>query len=419
MGSFTPTFDEEYRRYADLLLTHHRLLSEGEDEADETVAVEYEMTELWGRLDAVQRRSLSGLGSDLNWVRRRSSPPPRGRKPEDVTTQDSQSLDKVTKDSDWHGVLHHLRICGPLIPPFELAHRRAFAWVAVEMPPVAGVFYDFAAGLEPSNGSIAVLALRTADRVDPAVASARAWRIVEDPYRHPAVVVTQGAAMLLREAERTARPINRPLFADLLRSSLDRLQLEQTSEAERAMAFQLAAVGFETLGELPEALRCYEEGLKLRPDSDDMLVGKGLLLYGRQSDRAAEAFARAAEHRFPFVWPYFFLAHYHLVRRQFDRCLSYSSQGREIATSDPVRAELLEWSAISQSALSYPDEAVVSLFRQAIALDPTNERIARNLRAFESSRNGPIPLQWDVESEGSLKVRRAAEAKRQISLAAA
>jgi hypothetical protein len=52
-----------YLEYADRLLHHHRLLAEGKETGDETVAVEDEMTDLWERLDLVQRKSLSGLGS--------------------------------------------------------------------------------------------------------------------------------------------------------------------------------------------------------------------------------------------------------------------------------------------------------------------------------------------------------------------
>ena len=63
MSPHTPTLDEMYRRYADLLLRHHRLLSEDKDEDAETETVEEEMTRLWDRLDAMQRRSLLGLGS--------------------------------------------------------------------------------------------------------------------------------------------------------------------------------------------------------------------------------------------------------------------------------------------------------------------------------------------------------------------
>ncbi|HBI42312.1 MAG TPA: hypothetical protein DDY78_05560 [Planctomycetales bacterium] len=147
MGLFTPTVDQAYLKYADLLLQHHRLLSENKDEADETMAVENEMTELWERLDAKQKRSLSGLGSDLNWIRREASPHPRGRTPEDATPLDYRALEQTKKNADWHGVLHYLRVCASKTPPLHLARLRAEAWQVVDLPAISRVFSDFAARL--------------------------------------------------------------------------------------------------------------------------------------------------------------------------------------------------------------------------------------------------------------------------------
>ena len=166
MGPYNPTVDDLYRRYVDLLLRHHHLLSECRDEDSEFESVEEEMTQLWNRLDETQRRSLSGLGSDLNWVRRGRQLAPRCRRPEEVTHHEFQALVKARDSSDWHGLLHHLRLCAPKATLFQLAYLRASAWASFEIPQVASVFYDVAAELEPSNGSIALLALRSADLTD-------------------------------------------------------------------------------------------------------------------------------------------------------------------------------------------------------------------------------------------------------------
>src|SRR5437879_1996397 len=108
MSADQPTLDEPYRRYTQLLLRHHHLLSEGKEAAAETEVVEEEMTRLWERLAEAQRRSLSGLGSDLNWIRRGCRPPPKGRRPEEVAPQDCEALVQARAENDWHGVLHQL-----------------------------------------------------------------------------------------------------------------------------------------------------------------------------------------------------------------------------------------------------------------------------------------------------------------------
>jgi tetratricopeptide (TPR) repeat protein len=419
MSVYTPTTDEAYRQYAELLVKHHQLLSENKNEDTETELVEDEMSSLWESFDSLQKQSLSGLGSDLNWARRGCQGALHGRKPEDVTRQDFQTLVELREKDDWHGVLHYLRLCAPCMRPFQLADLRATAWSAIHLPKVVTVFYDVAAELEPSNGPIALLALRAAEEADPVVALEKARRITEDEYRYTAVVVTLATAMQLREFEGKGIPYGRQLFAELLHSSVRRLRLERTTDAEAAMTYQLAATGFESLDEPQEALKCYEEGLKKAPDKETLLVGLGLLLYGRDDDRAAIAFSRAAQLDSPLVWPYFFLSHFHLLRHQFKESLRFSMVALPIAATNPVRAELLEWIAICQSELAYGDEAVRTLFREATALDPANERIARNFRFFETARHGVSQLRFDIEPAASLKVRRAPEARPSLARVAA
>ena len=199
MSPHTPTIDDTYRRYADLLLRHSRLLAERGDEDAETEAVEEEMTRLWDHLDAVQRRSLSGLGSDLNWARNGCQLTPRSRRSEDVTSQEFQAIGEAKDRGDWHGVLHHLRVCSPRIPPFGLAGQRALAWRAIGFPQLASVFFDLASELEPSNGLIAF----SSPSVRPHRSilrrpSIRARTILDDPFRHPTEVVALAIGMLVQ-----------------------------------------------------------------------------------------------------------------------------------------------------------------------------------------------------------------------------
>ena len=151
METSIPTIDESYRRYADLLLRHNSLLANQNDEDEETEAVEEEMTALWDGLNSDQRRSLAGLGSDLTWVRRHCQLAPRARRAEEVTPDDLRSLSESRDRGDWHGLLHHLRVCGAKITPLELASLRASAWAAIGFPDLAIVFRDLATELEPSR----------------------------------------------------------------------------------------------------------------------------------------------------------------------------------------------------------------------------------------------------------------------------
>src|SRR5271154_7242536 len=109
MTSFDPTIDAAFRESAELELRCHYLLTEGKENAPEILAAEDRMTVLWENLDEVQRRSLNGMGSDLNWIRRKCEPPPKGRKePTEVTAKEQQELVAAIGSKEWHKTLHFL-----------------------------------------------------------------------------------------------------------------------------------------------------------------------------------------------------------------------------------------------------------------------------------------------------------------------
>jgi hypothetical protein len=142
MSPFDPKMDAAFREYADLQLRHHDLLVEGKASAPETSAVEDRMDALWGTLDDTQRRSLSGMRSDLNWAQRRGEPAPKGRKaPEEVAREEQQELVAAIGLKEWHRILHYLRLCAPLYPIAALAQLRGSAYEAIGLPTYASIFY--------------------------------------------------------------------------------------------------------------------------------------------------------------------------------------------------------------------------------------------------------------------------------------
>ena len=152
MSPFDPTTDAVFREYADLELRCHHLLLEMKENAPELAAAEDRMDVLWEQLDEVQRRSLKGMGSDLNWVRRKGESPPNGRKdPTDVPPLEQQELMAAIGSKEWHKVLHDLRLCAPLFPVITLAHLRGSAYDAIGFPTYASVFYEQASFFAPAD----------------------------------------------------------------------------------------------------------------------------------------------------------------------------------------------------------------------------------------------------------------------------
>lgn len=144
----TLAINDSYVRYADLLLKHFRLLSNGKDESAGAEQIEDEMSRLWEKLDEAQRHSLNGIGSDLNWVRRRGELPPRGRRVEEVSSQDLDELKTAQSAKNWQAVLFHLRTCGSIIAPASLALIRERCYREIGPDSIADVFGEFAAELQ-------------------------------------------------------------------------------------------------------------------------------------------------------------------------------------------------------------------------------------------------------------------------------
>ena len=141
MSEPNPTINGVFREYTALTLRLHQLLLEGAEDSAEMSEVEERMETIWPTLDEVQRRSLKGMASDLNWIRRNGGPPPKGPKTvADVSAQELQELSAAIKSKEWHRILHYLRRCAPAFQAASLARERGIAYEAIGFAEFARVF---------------------------------------------------------------------------------------------------------------------------------------------------------------------------------------------------------------------------------------------------------------------------------------
>jgi len=133
-------------------------------------ALEDRIDELWATLDDVQRRSLSGMASDLNWIRRKGEPPPNGRKlAEQITTVEQRQLADAVKAKDWHQILHCLRLCGPTVPRFRWHIGALWPYQALGLADYAVLFREQEIEAEPTSTDRNLSALTSVDSVDPVI----------------------------------------------------------------------------------------------------------------------------------------------------------------------------------------------------------------------------------------------------------
>jgi tetratricopeptide (TPR) repeat protein len=205
-----------------------------------------------------------------------------------------------------------------------------------------------------------------------------------DPESHSTRVVLKAADIIFQSTREHPKHKARPILEFLIlifERVIVRLETSGEGSSEPsllAMALTLTGYCYEHLDLTDQARRYYDRGLSLFPTNDALLVARGILLYGRETDRSVRDFENAVQRGSPLVWSYFYLAHDALLSDRFDLCLDICTRALRLPASSEVQANLLEWMAISQTSLGYPAEAVESVFQAARRL----AQIMRGLRGI-------------------------------------
>ena len=135
--------DENFKAYARALMRHHYLLEVGKGDDAEAERTEELLSALWGNLNDTQRLQLRGLSSDLNWLRRKYAPPPKGRKRKDVTPEELREFYRLNETQDLLRLLPALRVCASAVPPVFVARQIQVVFqsrLLVEVAEIGGLF---------------------------------------------------------------------------------------------------------------------------------------------------------------------------------------------------------------------------------------------------------------------------------------
>jgi len=79
-----PAITDYLEAYAETLLRHHLLVSDGKEENPKLEEVEDQLGRQWENLDKAQQEQMRGLSSDLNWIRRGYAQAPKAKAREQV-----------------------------------------------------------------------------------------------------------------------------------------------------------------------------------------------------------------------------------------------------------------------------------------------------------------------------------------------
>ncbi|MGA7499165.1 MAG: hypothetical protein WBX00_20740 [Isosphaeraceae bacterium] len=366
----------------------HELTATGRLDSPEADAVRDATDAPWGALTEEEKRRISGLSEDLYSI---TDPAQTAVKEKNPQSQ-ARLVDvyQARQRGEWDRVFELLRRWGAYLDPSLLSYLRGATWVEAGDPATAAIFYKHASELQPDNGNYLALYLNTLNKVASSEAQRRAEEILREPDKFQPVVVAHASNIMFDLAKELPEAEAAKFFRKLipkLESALGKVEQGDEGGVDGStFSMACALLGFchEFLGENQAALGYYSKGLTVNPTNDALLVARGILLYG-ESPRAIDDFRLAIQQGSTLVWPYFFLAHYHVVTGQFEQCRHLCERGLEKGGSDAVNSELAEWLAISQSELGFPLDMVRGSFDASVRFDPSNERARRNLAAFEAA----------------------------------
>jgi tetratricopeptide (TPR) repeat protein len=374
--------------YVRLLRQLHQLIRNRADETPEGDALRERMDEPADYLTDAEIDCLNAISADFYTLASPSrpvqpNPPPSAR---DDLIQSFEA--KETRD--FPRALELLRRNEAFRPPAGVAYFRGRIWSEAGEDEIAVEFFQKAKDLEPQRGGYGYMWLEALSRVDEVVALAHARQFLQQPADHPPQLILKAADLVFASVtqqpdEGTANVLQKlvRVFEDVV------LRLEMSAEpgGENIIADTLCLVSrcYERLGHVDEARRWLDKGLATFPKHAPLLIVRGVHLFETDPDGSARDFNRAIQVDSNEALPYFFLAYYYHMRDRSEECVKMASAATRLSNSPFVRANCLEWIAISEEKLGYPPEGVRATFLAAKQLAPDNPQIGRNLKFFEES----------------------------------
>jgi tetratricopeptide (TPR) repeat protein len=291
------------------------------------------------------------------------------------------------------------------IDPALVSYLRGSIWLEAGDPVTAVLFFEHASELKKDDDNFLARYLDVLYLADPLTAEKRADEILKEYSKYSPIVISRAVGIIRSASVRTASDLERRRIYEYLERILKVTLPKVDQQLDRSIyVILLAQLGFcyELLDNWPAALESYSRGLLVDPDNDTILVSRGMLTYGT-NPQAINDLEIAIQTGTSYVWPYFFLAHHYLLSRRFEECRRLCERVLSTNCSTFVKSEASRWMAIAQAELGFPAETVRASFENAMRLDPSNERVKRNLVEYESANKPNVTKDWETRSQGEIQ----------------
>jgi tetratricopeptide (TPR) repeat protein len=402
--------NQHFLRYARLLRKLHQLIRDGADETDEGEALRNQMDEPAEYLTQDEVDCLNSISADFYTLagtpaQAQANPPPALR--------DEMTEMLYARDSgDYIKALELIRKNEAFLDPAVAVYYRGRVWSVAAENTIALDFLQRSKELSPQNEGYVSMWLDSLQFVNSGQALETAERFLQELTDHSPPLILKAAEVVFSsrrqlpetEAVEVAKRLI-PVFEDII------VRLEELGETASSLSLLAPAIGFlgicnMDVGNVDTARRWFDKGIHLFPNNLALLITRGIQLYGTDPEQSQQDFNRAIRLEPRVVWPWYFLAHYHLIREQYRECLEMAQTALTLSPLNALRADCLEWIAICQANLGYPPESVRAVFHAAQQLAPDNQRIAVNRQLFEKSVAGTAPskISWGQPTPGEVRL---------------
>ncbi|MGK4009284.1 hypothetical protein WMF31_42180 [Sorangium sp. So ce1036] len=377
---------EAARRYERLVVELHREIRAEHDEGAD--AIRDAMDEPWSELTTEERGRLGWLSEDLYEIG--GARRPRGRV--DATRQERVELLKEAKVAL---LKRRFARCAELLREIEPATMPQYiriymlgrCWQELGFPYAGAEFFDHAyeLGRRANYAAMAMSALAEAGERERLYS-----RIEEIERREDAepTLLLHAAALLFSGAE-GAPPSDAPALFQRVIALVERgAACEEVLPSVRAAALIAGGFSYERLGDLEKAIAAFDMAVRVH-EHDAALVARGMAQLLTNRNAALADFQRATDVGTTLPWPYLYLAHDALLSRRFERLEQLCAEGVSRASTATTRAQFFEWSAIAAAELGKRPAVVLERFSRAIAEDPLEPRIMKNLNAYKATSATP------------------------------
>ena len=390
----------------------HALTIAGRLDSPEADAVRDATDVPWSALTETEKNRLSGLSEDLYLI---TDPVERLSGEFDLQIQASlNNLIQAKLAKDWEETLKWARVSRLFLKPATLSYVLGSAWMDGGDPGTAVIFFKHAADLDPQNSDYYVFYLNAQNEFNPKIALYEAQEVLNNPASFGPQIIVCACYLLLESTKNLSAfessSILRKMIGEL-NNSLTQMELEVGRNAIRTSylsACTILGISHELLGENQAAIASYTKSLAIAPDDALALTARGILRYG-ESELAIDDLQLSIQNGIQVVWPYYFLAHYHLSFGQFDLSRHYCERGLALGGSDVIKSELAEWLGVCQAELRFPADIIRNSFERAIRFNPSNEEAHRNFTTFEAIVNNGLVSRYETRTSASVRATGLSE----------